>query len=208
MRRMTAFVLCLLLSFGAGHAARAADADPNLLKNVLASLGNHQSVRASFVQTRSNPALAQPQVSHGTLLFVLGRGMLWQTAQPYQETLALTGSHAARLDAQGKLQPIRDARGVSQVSQMLQSLLAGKPDDVLRQFNVQASGAVEKWTLHFTPKQSRVARILGGIELDGDAFLEGIRIDMHDGSATDIRFSETRDAGTLTAPEKNALGLP
>jgi outer membrane lipoprotein-sorting protein len=208
MRRLINLLLCCVLACSASFTARAADADPALLKNVLAGLAKHSAVRAGFTQTRSNPALAQPQVSHGTLLFVLGHGMLWQTEQPYQETIALTGSHAARLDAQGKLQPIRDARGVSQVSQMLQSLLAGKPDDVLRQFDVQTSGTVDKWTLHFTPKQSRIARVLGGIELDGDAFLEGIRIDMHDGSATDIRFADTRDAGTITATEKSALGLP
>ncbi len=202
------FLLCCALSYGANFAAHAADADPARLKNVLEGLASHTAVRAGFTQTRSNPALAQPQVSHGTLLFVLGHGMLWQTEQPYQETVALTGSDAARLDAQGKLQPIRDARGVSQVSQMLQSLLAGKPDDVLRQFDVQTGGSTDKWTLHFTPKQSRIARVLASIKLNGDAFLEGIRIDMHDGSATDIRFADTRDAGAITAAEKSALGLP
>jgi outer membrane lipoprotein-sorting protein len=208
MRRLIALLLCCTFALGASFPTRAADADPAVLNNVLAQLAKHNAVRASFTQTRSNPALAQPQVSHGTLLFVLGHGMLWQTEQPFQETIALTGSHTARMDAQGKLQPIRDARGVSQVSQMLQSLLAGKPDDVLRQFDVQARGSTAEWKLHFTPKQSRVARILGGIELNGDAFLEGIRIDMHDGSATDIRFSDTRDAGPVTAAEKSALGLP
>lgn len=208
MRRLIAVVFFCLLACGASFSSLAADADPAALNTVLAQLAKHNAVRAGFAQTRSNPALAQPQVSHGTLLFVLGHGMLWQTEQPFRETIALTGSHAARMDAQGKFQPIRDARGVSQVSQMLQSLLAGKPDDVLRQFDVQASGTAGQWTLHFTPKQSRIARVLGGIELNGDAFLEGIRIDMHDGSATDIRFSDTRDAGVITAAEKSALGLP
>jgi outer membrane lipoprotein-sorting protein len=174
----------------------------------MAKLAGHRDVRANFTQTRTNPALAQPQISHGKLLFVLGHGMLWQTEQPYQETLALTGSHCARLDAQGKLQPIRDARGVSQISEMLQSLLAGKTTETLREFDVQTSGKASRWTLHLTPKQSRVAHVLGGIELTGDAFLEGIRIEMHDGSVTDIHFNKTRDAGALKAAERSLLGLP
>ena len=82
------------------------------------------------------------------------------------------------------------------------------PDQVLRAFAVKASGTVEQWTLVFTPKQARIARVLGDITLTGDAFLEGIRIDMHDGSSTDIRFSATRDAGPLDALEKRALDLP
>ncbi|MEO9078480.1 MAG: outer membrane lipoprotein carrier protein LolA [Rhodanobacter sp.] len=174
----------------------------------MSTLSQHASVRAEFSQTRSNPALAKPQQSSGKLLFVLGHGMLWQTTEPFSESLAMTGSHSARMDAQGKFQRARDARGVSQVSQMLQSLLAGKPDDVLRAFDVKATGDVDHWTLNFTPKQARIARVLGGIILTGDTFLQGIRIDMHDDSSTDIHFTDTRDAGPLDALEKRALDLP
>jgi hypothetical protein len=208
MRRLIArvFLACLLL--GAGSAVRAAAPDDALLRQVLAGLGRHAAVRADFEQTRSNPALARPQVSRGRLLFVLGHGMLWQTQSPYAETLAFTGRQAARIDERGQPHPLRDARGVSQISQMLQSMLSGHLDEVLRQFDVTASGTPAQWTLRFTPKQARVARVLGRIELSGDAFLEGIRIAMRDGGGTDIRFSRTRDAGPLGAPEKRALGLP
>ena len=214
MRRLIAplFLSCLLLcvaSVAAQTTAPQATApDDALLQHVLAELGQHQAVRADFVQTRANPALTQPQVSRGQLLFVLNRGMLWQTQSPYAETLALTGKHAARIDAQGHAHPMRDARGVDRISQMLQSMLAGKLDEVLRQFNVVASGTTANWTLRFTPKQERMARVLGSITLSGDAFLEGIRIAMHDGGSTDIRFAHTRDAGPLSALERRALGLP
>jgi hypothetical protein len=211
MRRLIFAVLLGLFcgaSLAAGPAVSVSQPDQALLDKIMVSLSQHAAVRADFVQTRSNPALAKPQESTGKLLFVLGHGMLWRTLQPFAESLALTGSHTARLDAQGRFERVRDARGVSQVSQMLQSLLAGQPDQVLRAFAVKASGTVEQWTLVFTPKQARIARVLGDITLTGDAFLEGIRIDMHDGSSTDIRFSATRDAGPLDALEKHALDLP
>ncbi|MEP7185311.1 MAG: outer membrane lipoprotein carrier protein LolA [Rhodanobacter sp.] len=210
MRRLiSVLLLCLLcvLPCGVGVAATAPHADQPLLNNIMSSLSQHASVRAEFTQARSNPALAKPQESSGKLLFVLGHGMVWQTTEPFAETLAMTGSHASRLGPRGFVRA-QDARGVNQVSQMLQSLLAGKPDDVLRAFDVKASGSVAQWTLLFTPRQERVARVLGGITLTGDAFLEGIRIDMHDGSATDIHFTDTRDAGPLDALEKRALDLP
>ena len=203
MRRLIAILLCCI-----GFAAHAGTTDTVLLNSVLAELGKHAAVRAEFSQTRSNPALSQPQVSSGQLLFVLGHGMLWQVQVPYQETLALTGNHSARVDAQGQLQPMRNDRGVSQISQMLQSMLSGQPDEVLRQFDLQASGTATQWALHFTPKQERMARVLGSIELDGDAFLEGIRIDMQDGTSTRIRFSGARTAGALSALEQHALGAP
>ena len=208
MRRLILVALLCLLSCSASLASAVTPADQPLLNNIMSTLSQHASVRAGFTQTRSNPALAKPQQSAGKLLFVLGHGMLWQTTEPFDESLALTGSHSARRDAQGRFQRVRDARGVSQVSQMLQSLLAGKPDEVLRAFHVQATGTIDNWALKFTPKQARIARVLGGISLTGDAFLEGIRIDMHDGSSTDIHFTDARDAGPLDALEKRALDLP
>lgn len=203
---MRRFLALLLFFVGAG--AHAQSASPDLLNNVLHQLSQHSSVRAAYTQQRQNPALTQPQNSSGQLLFVTGKGMLWQVQQPYQETLALTGSRTLRIDANGHAQTVRGDRGVSQISQMLQSMLAGQLDAVLRQFNVTAEGSAAQWTLHFTPKQSRVAQVLRDIQLDGGAFLQGIRIDMQDGTQTDIRMTDTRDAGTLSASEKQALGLP
>lgn len=203
MRRlMFLLLLCSLAPF-----ARA-QADDTLLQSVLAALGRHAAVRADFTQTRSNPALEKPQVSQGQLLFVLGHGMLWQTQTPFAETLAFTGQQAARIDLQGQPHPMRDARGVSQISQMLQAMLSGHADEVRRQFHIAASDSGAQWTLRLVPRQERMARVLASIELSGDAFLENIRIVMRDGSDTDIRFAQTRDASTLSGPEKHALGLP
>ncbi|HET8899753.1 MAG TPA: outer membrane lipoprotein carrier protein LolA, partial [Rhodanobacteraceae bacterium] len=64
------------------------------------------------------------------------------------------------------------------------------------------------WTLRFTPKQERVARMLGSIELSGGEFLGRIRIQMQDGAVTDIQLEQTRIADELSALERNALGLP
>ncbi|WP_266170229.1 LolA family protein [Dyella subtropica] len=202
MRRLIALFLCW---FAVGvHAQQS-----TLLQNVLNELGNHATVRAAFTQSRENPALAQPQVSQGQLLFVVGHGMLWQVTEPYRETLALTGGRTARIDEQGQSQTVRGGdRGVAQVSQMLQSMLSGKQDDALRQFDIDAQGSLSHWTLRFTPRQERMGRVLRRIELGGDQFLQSIRVEMQNGESTQIRFSETRDAGPLTVLEKRALGMP
>jgi outer membrane lipoprotein-sorting protein len=205
MRRLIAFVSLLFVCLGVYAQA----ADQTLLKSALDQLASHPQVRADFEQKRENPALATPQISHGKLLFVIGHGMLWQTTDPYQETLALTGARTARVDDQGRLQTVRNGdRGVAQVSQMLQGMLAGKPDEALRQFNVQAEGTPAKWTLRFTPKQARMARVLTSITLDGGQFLDGIGIALQSGENTTIRFSNTRAAGSLSELEQHALGSP
>lgn len=203
MRQLLLALLACLLT----PLVHAQGADP-LLQQVLGELASHPAVRAEFTQTRTDPALDKPQVSTGKLLFVLGHGMLWQTLTPFQQTLALTGSRTVRIDAGGRTVPVRGERGVSQVSQMLQGLLGGKLDDALRQFDVTASGTPKDWTLRFAPRQAQVAQVLAGIGLVGDTYLQGIDIDMRDGTRTRIRFADTRDAGPLDALERGALGQP
>ena len=201
MRRLIA---CFLLFVCVNTRAQS----PDLLHAIVDQLSQHTAIRASFTQQRQMPALTQVQTSSGQLLFVTGHGMLWDVQQPYQETLALTGARTVRIDATGRMQPVRNERGVGQISQMLQGMLTGRLDDVERQFDVQASGIAAQWNLHFTPRQSRVAQVLRDIQLDGGTYLQRIRIDMQDGTQTDIRMTDTRDAGPLSAQEKHALGLP
>lgn len=182
---------------------------PSLANDILGSLSRHPQVRAEFSQSRENPALAEPQVSKGDLLFVIGHGMVWHTRDPFEDTLVLTSGDTRRLNAQGKLERVRDGnRGVSQVSGMLQSLLAGKSDEAARQFTITADGTIDHWTLTFVPRQARVARVLAGITLKGDAFLESIEVNLASGERTLITFTNTRDAGALTPVEAKVLGVP
>ena len=206
MRRLIA-LFALLCCTTLAYAQTAPAAAPALVDDVLTHLAKHQRVRAEFTQRRENPDLAEAQVSTGDLLFVIGKGMMWHTRAPYEDTLVLTGGDTRRLNAQGKLERVRDGnRGVSQVSGMLQGLLAGKTDEAARQFTITAEGSVDNWTLHFVPKQARVARVLAGITLKGDAFLESIDVNLASGERTAISFANTREAGALSPVEASALG--
>lgn len=202
MRRLLTLIALLFVT--SVHAQA-----PSLANDILGSLAKHPQVRAEFSQSRENPALAEPQVSKGDLLFVIGHGMVWHTRDPFEDTLVLTSGDTRRLNAQGKLERVRDGnRGVSQVSGMLQSLLAGKSDDAARQFTITADGSIDHWTLTFVPRQARVARVLAGITLKGDAFLESIEVNLASGERTLITFTNTRDADTLTPVETKVLGVP
>lgn len=202
MRRLIALV-ALLVAFTAQAQSTTQ------VNDILAHLSTHTQVRADFTQTRENPALAAPQVSHGDLLFVIGHGMLWHTRDPFDDTLVLTSGRTARLTTEGRVERVQDAnRGVTQVSAMLQGLLAGHADEALRQFDVAADGTLTQWTLRFTPRQARMARVLAGITLRGGEFLDAIEVDLANGERTRIVFANTRDAAPLNPLEAKALGVP
>jgi outer membrane lipoprotein-sorting protein len=177
-----------LIALAALFCAFAVQAQaPTLVDDILAQLARHAQVRATFTQSRENPALAEP----------------------FDDNLVLTTDGTSRLDAQGRLERVRDGnRGVSQVSAMLQSLLAGQSTEAMRQFSVTAEGSPERWTLRFVPRQARMARVLAGITLKGDAFLQSIEVELANGERTRIAFSDTRDAGPLTLLEAKVLGVP
>lgn len=202
MRRLIAFFA--LLCVFAAHAQT-----PTLTDDILGHLAKHPQVRADFTQSRENPALAEPQLSRGDLLFVIGHGMVWHTRDPFEDTLVFTSGDTSRLNAQGKLERVRDGnRGVSQVSGMLQSLLAGKSDEAMRQFTISAEGTPAHWTLHFVPRQARVAKVLAGITLKGDDFLQSIEVNLASGERTLITFANTHDADSLTLVEAKVLSIP
>lgn len=179
-----------------------------LLDQVLQQLSAHKAVRADFVQTRSDPALARPQVSRGRLLFVLDRGMLWQVTSPYARTLLLGMHRSALLGSNGEMRPLQGGGRVGRVAHMLQSMLDGHVDRVQRQFTITASGTPGDWTLRFVPRDARVAHVLDAIELQGGAFLGAIRVRMHDGGATDIALSHVSEARQFGSLERHALDLP
>jgi hypothetical protein len=53
-----------------------------------------------------------------------------------------------------------------------------------------------------------VAKVLAGITLKGDDFLQSIEVNLASGERTLITFANTRDAGSLTLVEAKVLGIP
>jgi hypothetical protein len=76
---------------------------------------------------------------------------------------------------------------------------------LLRQFEVTTTGGPTHGSLRLTPRQSRMAQVLDAIVLEGADYLDGIRLEMHVGTITDIRLHDVREAGPLDAGEARIL---
>ena len=138
-------------------------------------------VRGQFVQQKFLRSLPQPLTSRGDFTLAQDKGLLWKLTSPFAQDLRITPQGIAKRDEQGQWQALPQQMGASRETDIFLAVLAGDTRGLKENFD---------------------------ITLTGDTFLEGIRVDMHDGSSTDIRFSDTHDAGPLDALEKRALGLP
>jgi hypothetical protein len=105
---------------------------------------------------------------------------------------------AMRLDAQQE-PTVRMINGV------LFSLLGGDLAQLDSLFDVE--GAVDKqWKVTLKARSPALAKAIGTISLDGDAYVRNIHIHEASGDKTDIVFSDIRTgAGALTAEEAGQL---
>lgn len=158
-----------------------------------------------FDQTKQLAGIKKPLASNGRFCVVAGKGVLWRTLKPFPSTLRLTRDEivtyqgdrvAMRLDAQQE-PTVRMINGV------LFSLLGGDLAQLETLFDVD--GAVDKqWKVTLKARSPALAKAIGTIALDGDAYVRNIRILEASGDRTDIVFSDIRTGAAALSPEEAA----
>ena len=157
-----------------------------------------------FDQTKQLAGMKKPLASSGRFCVVAGKGVLWRTLRPFPSTLRLTRDEivnyqgdrvAMRLDA--KTEPT-----VRMINSVLFSLLGGDLAQLETLFDIDGSVDASSWNVTLKARAPALAKAIGGIKLDGGAYVKNIVISEAGGDRTSIVFSgiETGDAA-LTAEE-------
>ena len=211
-------LIALLLTANAGLLfaaapvpAQNAGGDAALVSQVASRLGQIKGVRAQFTQTQTLSAMKQPLVSTGMLVFYRERGVIWHVLTPYKATFVITDAGVAEVDANGKRtspKSAQGARGVAQVSKMMRAMLGGDLSGLYSQFDVDAQGSPSQWTLGMKPNQPQLAQSVKRLQMNGGAFLQGLRIDLASGDVTQIDFTKNEALDELPAAERGLLGAP
>lgn len=162
----------------------------------------------NFEQTKRLEGFKKPLVSTGRFCVVAGKGVLWRTAQPFPSTLRLTRDEivhvqgervAMRLDA--KQEPM-----VRTINNVLFALLAGDLTQLETMFDVDGSVRGDSWGVLLKAREPALAKAIGGVQIEGAAFVRNIVISEAGGDRTSIVFSDmvSGDA-VLTAEEAKAF---
>lgn len=165
------------LPMAVGHVA--AQPDPEA---IVAGLARTAPARTPFVEIRFSGLLDRPLISRGELEYRGPAQLSKQVVTPHQELTTIEGSRVtvARAGREPRHFDLQRAPEMEGFLRGFSALLGGDPDALAADFSLASSGNDTWWRLVLTPRDSRLARRIASMEVDG-----------HDDEA---RCFRTRDA--------------
>lgn len=196
---MRALIACLL--FVSLHVHAQAE---DLLTRIATQLDRHAVVRAEFAQSKQISGLKRPLQTGGQIVFARQHGVLWQIDQPYKVSYILSEDKVVEIAADGtrKERLARDLPGLAQVGRVFRAMLGANTAALREYFDIQAQGATSNWSLVLTPRQAQMAQFIERLDINGGAFVNGIRIQEKGGDLTQIRFHHSSAAAELSENEQ------
>lgn len=178
--------------------------DPNL-RRIQAMLAKPAAMCGRFEQAKTLVGLRRPVRSSGRFCVVLDKGVLWTTVLPFPATLRLTKdeiveSHGAQVT---KRLSAREEPTVGIINDLLFSLLQGDLGRLMTSFAITSTVDDREWTAKLVPKDGGMKHVIGGIELNGGAFVRQITIREASGDATEISFSGIATGPAALLPEES-----
>lgn len=180
------------------------------VQQIQAALAKPAVMCGRFDQTKLLTGIKKPLQSNGRFCVIKGRGILWQTLQPFPNTLRITrdaivqmqnGRVAMKLDAQQE--PV-----VKMINSVLFSLLAGDLSQLDTLFELDGeirNGGKGPWHVALKARQPALAKAIGDIALDGGAYVERVAMKEAGGDRTDIVFSAIKTGDSALTAEEGAM---
>lgn len=170
-------------------APLAADAS---LSDVRRLLGGQSVICATFIQQKSLKALTRPLTSNGRLIFVAGKGVLWQVQAPFPARLLIKRDALIRWGDDGVTQKVNleQTPVFRALSHIFLALFSGDTDRLTDIFDVESQSSQSQWRLTLIPKTETLSAIIATVRASGGRFVEDLLIEEKHGDRTSIRFSD------------------
>lgn len=198
----------LLLAAAGAQAAAPATAP---VAAIQAMLAKPEQLCGRFDQTKHLAGMTRPLASSGRFCVVSGKGVLWRTLKPFPNTLRLSRDEIVQLQGERVAMRLEASREptVRMINGVLFSLLSGDLSQLDSLFEVDAKTSAKAganaWTVALKARSPALARAIGAISLDGDAYVRDIHMVEQGGDRTDIVFSDIKTGTDAVLPEEAAL---
>lgn len=137
----------------------------------IATLRREAPATTTYTEVRFVDLLAKPLVLRGTLTLGVGGALIKHVESPYHETTTIVNGQVL-IERDGKPKRTFSLRRVPDLAGFLESfggLLAGDAQRLSHTYDIGESGDDHAWRLALTPKNTKLARHLRSIEVDGHA---------------------------------------
>jgi outer membrane lipoprotein-sorting protein len=164
MRTLAAMTASVLLSVAA-LPSRAADWS---IDQLMRSLAETKSGRATFIETKHIAMLDRPLVSTGILTFAAPDRLEKVTVNPEAESMRVDGDTLViERKKQSMSLQLSDHPEVAGIVDSVRGTLSGDRDTLERLYTLRLQGSSELWTLDLIPKDSRMAAVISAIRVTG-----------------------------------------
>ena len=181
--RSLAFTLALGLALAALSPAAFAAWD---LQQLMESLAQSKSGRASFVEKKSIAMLDKPVESSGDLLFIAPDRLEKRTLKPQPETMIVDGDELVIERGRQKYQlQLQSYPELAAFIDSIRGTLAGDRKALERNYRLSLEGAAERWTLQLLPLDEKMQAVIKRIRIDGArAQVRSIEMTQADGDSS------------------------
>jgi hypothetical protein len=192
MRRLNTWIVvggfCLLLN------GLPAWADDVLAPKIAAQINQHDVIQANVVQVRKMQTLKRPLVSQGQLVYSKQDGVFWLMHKPVSIRYWFGEQRVVEVDGVGqrRVQEAKANPRLAQMGQIMKSMLSAKTEALQSMFDVQAKGAVDKWTLVLTPRGEPLSQYMKAVRVSGGRFIEAMVLEEKSGDTTEMTLLESR----------------
>lgn len=196
---------CAALAGAALPAARAADAVPAVVREVRQRLSQEPVVRGAFEQRKLVKGFRNPLASAGDFVVSRQRGVLWRTQQPFPSLLVVTRDRVLARQDDGSVARVLNAAeepAVRTISETLFGVMAADLAVLAPRFHIAGEAGRESWRLVLLPRDAALGRWVQRVELEGDRFLQAVRLHEGGGDQTQIRLSRHSTDTLLRAHEE------
>lgn len=148
-------------------------------------------VRGGFEQHKTVKGFKQPLRSSGDFIVARGKGIVWHVLKPFESTLVVRPDSLQSRGSDGKLNTqmrAQDEPVLRTVNAMLFAVMSANLTELAQHFEVSGQVAANGWSLHLVPRDPTLAQWLSAVDLQGNQFVQEVRLQEARGDASVIRI--------------------
>jgi len=149
---------------------------------LMQSLAQNKSGRASFVEKKYLAVLEQPVESSGELLYTAPDRLEKRTLKPRPESMLIeNGTLTVERGKRRMVLRMQDYPELAAFTESIRGTLAGDIAALRRVYNLELDGSPERWTLTLRPVETRMLAVVQRIRIGGsNAEVKTIEIEQAD----------------------------